>query len=436
MAYDFSENIQRGILYLLKSNKDFYLQIINLVQPDYFEFPSHAKIFSKVKDHYEKYGKLPTDDFIIQDVKPTLGARESASDYEDELSYINNVDTSTVGNTEYMLDLVEGFAKKEAMKGAIADSISLIKENRIDEVEALVKKALLINRDVDTGQDYFEDFAGRWDRIFNKKNEEKYKTVLPAINKSLEGGLGSKEMAMVVAPPGVGKSLFLVNQGVHSMIEGRKVLYISLEMSEDKIAQRFDSIMTLVPQFKLKDPANQLTVKERLEMFKTEFPGSELVIKEFPTGQASINTIRNLLVQLKNYDEFEPDLLIVDYLELLRPTREIQQEYHAQQKIAEELRGVAMEYNFLVWTATQTNRQGRMVKVITDAELGDSYGKIRTCDFAMSLNQSEEEFDEGKMRGYVIKSRNGRPRFSVPMDVDYSTLRMSEGDEVFTGDDS
>ena len=434
MAYDFSENIQRGILYLLKSNKDFYLQIVNLVQPEHFEFPSHAKIFERVRAYYEKYGKLPTDDFIVQDIKPTLTSRESASDYEDELSYINTVDTSTVGNTDYMLDLVENFAKKEAMKAAIADSISLIKENRMDEVEALVKKALLINRDVDTGQDYFRDVMGRWDRIFNKKQEEKYKTFLPGINKSLEGGLGSKELAMVVAPPGVGKSLFLVNQGVHSMIEGRKVLYISLEMSEDKIAQRFDSVMTLMPQFKLKDPANQLTVKERLEMFKKEFPGSELVIKEFPTGQASINTIRNLLVQLKNYDEFEPDLLIVDYLELLRPTREIQQEYQAQQKIAEELRGVAMEYGLLTWTATQTNRQGRMVKIITDAELGDSYGKIRTCDFAMSLNQSEEEFDEGKMRAYVIKSRNGRPRFTVPMEVDYGTLRMSEGDEVFSGE--
>lgn len=165
-------------------------------------------------------------------------------------------------------------------------------------------------------------------------------------------------------------------------------------------------------------------------MFKNQFPGSELMIKEFPTGQASINTIRNLLVQLKNYNEFEPDVLIVDYLELLRPTREIQQEYHAQQKIAEELRGVAMEYGILVWTATQTNRQGRMVKVITDAELGDSYGKIRTCDFAISLNQSEEEFDEGKMRAYVIKSRNGRPRFSVPMKVDYNVLRMEEGDDI------
>lgn len=430
MAYNFSDNIQRGILYLLKSNKDFYLQIINLVEADHFEFPSHTKMFNAIRDHYTKYAKLPTDDFILQDVKPQLGPRENVSDYEDELAYINNVDTSTTNNPDYLLDLIESFAKKEAMKSAIAESISLIKEDRIEEVEDLVRKALLVNRDVDTGQDYFGDLGERWDRVFNKKKDNKYKTFLPSLNKSLEGGLGSKELAMVIAPPGVGKSLWLVNQGVHSMIEGKKVLYISLEMNEDKIAQRFDSIMTLVPQFKLKDPTNQLTVKERLDIFQNEFPGSKLMIKEFPTSQASINTIRNLLVQLKNYDEFEPDLLIIDYLELLRPTREIQQEYQAQQRISEELRGLAMEYNFLCWTATQTNRQGRMVKIITDAELGDSYGKIRTCDFAVSLNQTEEEFDGGKMRAFVVKSRNGRPRFTVPMEIDYGVLRMSESDEA------
>jgi len=426
MAYEFSENIQRGILYFLKSDKDFYLQIVNLVNPSYFEFPSHAKIFGVIKEYYDKYHKLPTDDFILQDLKKKLGSRENVSDYEDEILYVNNLDTSTVSNSEYMLDLVEGFAKKEAMKSAIAQSISLIKEDRVEEVEALVRKALLINRDIDTGQSYFDDYLGRWDRIFNKKTEKKYKTILPSINQSLEGGLGSKELAMVVAPPGVGKSLFLVNQAVHSLVEGRKVLYISLEMSEDKIAQRFDSVMTLIPQFKLKEPTNQLSVKERLDLFQKEFPGCQLVIKEFPTGQASINTIRNLMVQLKNYEEFEPDLLIVDYLELLRPTREILQEYQAQQRIAEELRGIAMEHDFLIWTATQTNRQGRMVKIITDAELGDSYGKIRTCDFAVSLNQTEEEFDEGRMRSYVIKSRNGRPRFIVPMSIDYGVLKMAE----------
>lgn len=431
MAYDFSENIQRGILYLLKSNKDFYHQISNLVQSDYFEFPSHSKIFEAVRDYYQEYNKLPTDDFIVQDVKASLGPRENISDYEDEIVYINNVDASTVGNSEYLLDLVESFAKKEAMKIAIAESISLIKDERTEEVEALVRKALLVNRDINVGHKYFTELGDRWDRIFNKKTELKYKTILPALNMSLEGGLGSKELAMVVAPPGTGKSLYLVNQGVEQLMEGKKVLYVSLEMSEDKIAQRFDSAMTLVPQQRLKDPANQLTVRERLDLFQDQFKGSELVIKELPTGQANINTIRSLLVQLENYEEFTPDLLIVDYLELLRPVREIQQEYHAQQRISEELRGLGMEYDILVWTATQTNRQGRLVKVITDAELGDSYGKIRTCDFAISLNQSEEEFDNGRMRAYVIKSRNGRPRFSVPMTVDYGTLRMEQADDSY-----
>ena len=436
MAYEFSENIQRGILYLLKSHSDFFAQIVGLVKPEYFEYPVHSNIFSVVRDYHDKYDRLPNDEFILEEVKEVKKGREDLADYEDEIYGINSLDTSALENPEYFLDLVEDFARKEAMKSAISESILLLQENKIGEIENLVKKALTISRNVDTGQPYFNSVLDRWKREIDFSQRDRFKTLLPTLNQSLDGGLSPKELAMVVAPPGVGKSLFLVNQGVHSMIEGRKVLYVSLEMSEDKIAQRFDSIMTLVPQFKLKDPANQLTVKERLEMFQKEFPGSQLVIKEFPTSQASINTVRNLLVQLKNYDEFEPDLLIVDYLELLRPTREIQQEYQAQQKIAEELRGVAMEHNFLVWTATQTNRQGRMVKIITDAELGDSYGKIRTCDFALSLNQSEEEFDEGKMRAYVIKSRNGRPRFSVPVDVDYSVLRMSESEEAFSMGDN
>ena len=166
MAYEFSDNIQRGILYLLKSNKDFYQQIIGLVNPDYFEYPSHSKIFNTVREYYEKYHKLPTDDFILQDVKGKLTARENLSDYEDELLYVNNLDASTTNNPEYLMDLVEGFAKKEAMKSAIAESISLIKEDRVEEVEALVKKALLVNRDVDIGQDYFTDLSDRWDRLF------------------------------------------------------------------------------------------------------------------------------------------------------------------------------------------------------------------------------------------------------------------------------
>ena len=428
--YEFNENIQRGILYLLKSDKDFYLQIINLVQPDYFEFPVHGKIFSAVRDYYDKYKKLPNDDFIEQELKAQKTEKEHVSDFVDELRYINRLDTSAIDGEDYYLDIIEDFAKKEAMKDAIKQSLTLIKENRMDETEALVRKALTVSRTVDVGQPYFTSLSERWDRTHNAKDIDKFKTLLPSLNRSLEGGLGEKELAMVIAPPGVGKSLWLVNQAVQSMIEGRKVLYISLEMSEDKIAQRFDSVATLIPQSQLKDASAQLKVSERLSIFQNNFPDGKLVIKEFPTGTATVNTLRALMVQLKNYEEFVPDVVIVDYLELMRPVRENQHEYQAQQRIAEELRGLAMENKFLLWTATQTNRQGRAVKVITDAELGDSYGKIRTCDFAVSLNQSEEEFDNGRMRAYVVKSRNGRPRFTVPMEVDYNILKMTEGEDI------
>ena len=294
------------------------------------------------------------------------------------------------------------------------------------DIELLVRDALSINRNLDLGQTYFSELQSRFERSFQEDNNYKFRTVLDTLNRELEGGLGEKEMAMVVAPPGVGKSIYLVNQGVQALMQNKKVLYISLEMSEDRIAQRFDSIMTLVPQKQLK--ASFTKVQKRLDLFKEKFPESQLMIKEFPTGLADINSIRSLLVQLHNYEEFSPDVLIIDYLELLRPTREGMAEYQAQQRIAEELRGLAVESNFLVWTATQTNRQGRSVKLITDAELADAYGKIRTCDYAISLNQTEEEFDDGQMRCYVMKSRNGKQRFVVPVSIDYSTLTISEAD--------
>ena len=426
--YEFSDNIQRGILYLLKSDKDFYLQIVNLVEPHYFEFPVHGRIFSVVRDHYEKYKSLPTDDFIEQEIRDTKSQKESLHDYTDEITYINRLDTSALEGSEYYLDLIETFAKREAMKNAIKQSLILIKEDRMDETESLVRNALTVSRSVDIGQQYFSDIKDRWDRTHNAEDRDKYKTLLPTLNHSLEGGLGEKELAMVIAPPGVGKSLWLVNQAVQSMMEGGKVLYVSLEMSEDKIAQRFDSVTTLIPQAQLKSTSAQLKVQERLSIFRTNFPDGQLMIKEFPCGTATVNTLRALLVQLRNYEEFIPSVIIIDYLELLRPTREGQHEYQAQQRIAEELRGLAMEAKVLVWTATQTNRLGRAVKIITDSELGDSYGKIRTCDFAISLNQNEEEFDNGTMRAYVVKSRNGRPRFTVPMKIDYNVLRMSEGE--------
>jgi hypothetical protein len=175
----------------------------------------------------------------------------------------------------------------------------------------------------------------------------------------------------------------------------------------------------------LKKPQAQLKLKDRLTEVKNKTNG-RLLIKEFPTAASNVNQLRALLVQLKLHKNFTPDVIIVDYLELLRPNRIIDSEYQAQQRIAEELRGLGVEYNCLIWTASQTNRQARKVNIITDAELGDSYGKIRPADWVISLNQTQEEYDEGKMRVFVIKARDSKQHYLINISVDYTTLQMRE----------
>lgn len=429
MSYSFSDNIQRGILYLLKHDKDFYSQIVGLIKPEYFEFPSYSHFFTKIRNYYDKYKVVPSDEIILEDIKKDLPAGQDFSDYEDDLLQINKINPDFQENREFVLDLVEDFARKQALSQAIKDSVVLLKENRIGEIEELVRKAMLVTRDVNVGQVYFDDLDNRFHRLFDDKVKKKYKTVYTTFNDFLDGGLNSKELAMVIAPPGVGKSLYLVNQGVVALKENKKVLYISLEMAEDKIAQRFDSILTLIPNVRLKDKNTYPVLKDRLSTVKKKFTDARLIIKEFPVGQLNVNQIRALLVQLRLHHEFVPDVIIVDYLELLRPNRTIEAEYQAQERIAQELRGLAMEQNVLVWTATQTNRSGKKVPIITDAELGDSYGKIRPADWAISLNQSQEEYDKGRMRVFVVKARDSKQHYTITCGVDYNTLVMSEMSE-------
>ncbi len=427
MAFKFAESIQRGILYLSKSDKDFYLQIITLIKPEYFEYDAHKNIFNTIVDHYSKYKILPTDHIILNTIKEEfLTSRDSIGDYETELELINNVEHPTIGNKEYFLDQIEKFAKKEAIKLAIAKSINLIKEENFGEIENEIKKALSVNRNMDLGQDYFNDFNKRWDRFDLQASGIKFPTVFSKLNEVLGGGLERKEFGMVVAVPGVGKSVYLVNQGVDGLRNNKKVLHVSAEMSEDRTAQRYDAQMTLVPIEALKN--NREEVAKRLQIFKETFPNSSLKIKQYPTVTATTNTIRALLNQLKNYEDFVPDIIIVDYLEIFRPTTEGMSEYQAQERIAQELRGLAIETDTVVWTATQPNREGAKSQVITDINLGDSYGKIRPPDISISLNQTTQEYDQGIMRVHVMKSRNSKQRFTFPISIDYSTLRMSDMD--------
>lgn len=424
MAYKFQDSIQRGIVYLAKSDEAFLLQIMPMVKDEYFEFPSHQKMYSVIVQFFLTYKKLPTDDQLLEETKKIMASNELFGDYRDELDVINCLDEKSIDNQEYYLDLVEEFAKEQAVKDAILKSVDHLKKKNFGAIEDEVRNAFSVNRNVDLGTDYFSGIRERWDRLNSASLEPKFRTPFETLNDALEGGLAHKEMAMVVAPPGVGKSLFLANQAARSVLDGHNVLYISLEMAEDRVAQRMDSIFTRIQQKELSNRVDD--IEERLDIISKQWEKrGKLMVKEFPTKRLSVTGLRAFLNQLKNYEDFTPDVLIIDYLELMKTERDMA-EYQGQERLAQELRGVASEYECLVWTATQTNREGKKVNIITDAELADSYGKIRVCDLVFSINQSEQEFDSGNARLYLMKSRNGRARFIVPVGIDYTRLVVSQ----------
>jgi len=423
--YQFSESIQQGIIYLVKSELDFAVQALPLVKAEYFEYPCHQKIWSVVFDFYTQYKKLPSNDQILEGVRLIKANTELLSDYMAELKSIDLIDVKSIENEEFYLDKVEEFAKEEAIKEAIVESIDLIKQKKFSAIADNIRKALNVSREVNLGSDYFGGVTERYHRMQTSGLTEFFRTPFPTINSELEGGLAPKELAMVVAPPGVGKSLFLANQGARCILDGEDVLYISLEMSEDRVAGRFDSIFTRIKQTELK--SNVIGLENRLSEIKTlSAKLGRLKIKEFPTKRLTVSALRAYLNQLRNYESFVPKVIILDYLELMTTTDFSMAEHSAQERVAQELRGLAVEHKCLVWTATQTNRKGKEVDVITDAELADSYGKIRVCDLAFSINQKEEEFDRGKARLYIMKCRNGRARYIVPVKIDYSRLVISQ----------
>ena len=426
MAYNFQDSIQRGMIYLAKSEEGFLIETMPMIKAEYFEFPSHQKFYSTLKDFFLKYKKLPTNDQLLEETRKVLASNELFGDYKLELEEINQLDVKSIENEEYYLDLVEEFAKEQALKDAIINSVGHLEKKNFGAIAEEVQSALTVSRNIDLGTDYFTGIADRWQRLQNDKVSAQFRTPFETVNEALDGGLAAKEMAMVVAPPGVGKSLFLANQAVRSVLDGFNVVYISLEMAEDRVAQRLDSIFTRIQQKQLSKRVKD--VEERLSTIEEQVPGKgRLMIKEFPTKRLGVSGIRAYLNQLRNYEDFVPDVLIIDYLELLTSDAGAP-EYQAQERIAQELRGVATEYKLLVWTATQTNREGKKVQIITDSELADSYGKIRVCDLVFSINQTEQEFDNGDARLYLMKSRNGRARFIVPIKVDYTRLVVSQNE--------
>lgn len=391
-----------------------------MVKADYFELELHQKIFNVVVAYFNDNSSLPSDSIIENEVQ----TQENKTALEDEFYCINSIELEAIEHKDYYLDTIEKFAKEQAMKLAITESIALLKEGNFGKIDGLVKEALSVGRNTDMGHVYFDGYRDRWREDLDQTKKDLISTPFTEINKFLGGGLERGEIYLAIAPAGIGKSNLLINQGAHSLKEGRKVLHITLEMSESKTAKRYDTILTQLNRTDIDIHIDKAA--KSLDFYGNKYGKDSLVIKKFPSHVINANTLRAYITNLKNYRGFKPDVIIIDYLELIRCTDITLPEHKAQEILAHELRNLGFEFSAAVASATQTNREGLNVEIITDKHLADSYGKIRAVDLAFSMNQNSAEKDDSMMRIYMVKVRDGISGSLFRVNMDYNTLIMSD----------
>ncbi len=438
--YTWDEEFQRHVAAMLISDRQFLLQSIDLVHPNYFTNKAHSKICSIVFEFFKKYKTLPRKDFIAQEIKTQLKDSKSLAYYLGEINVLFEYFQPGLEAREYLQDKIVFFAKIQAVKKAFHDSLRLIdkspeSEETWSKIYDGMRDAMQTHQNLDIGLDYFNSVKDRYnDEEQTEEEQDRFVFGLPNIDNKIGGGGYSKgEIISVVAGSGVGKSVMLACIAANNLKRQKRGVYISLELAEEKVATRLDAIFTGLPVQNLFCHKNEIF--DELEREKIRFSSSEdigpLIIKQFPAGTATVNTIRAYLSQLK-FQGFDPDFLIVDYVGEMALHPELKS-HESRERIVRELRGMAMEEKVFIATAMQPNRDGKKDNKsergrIDDEHLADSFGQIRPLDGCISLNQNDSEKHLGIGRAYVIKQRDGESRFQIYLQFNKDSLRIVEID--------
>jgi replicative DNA helicase len=430
--YGFTDGFLQSIIGSLLVDSHFLLQCINLVKPVYFRHEAHKMICKVIFEYHEKYNDRPSVTVIEEELTERIKEPGTLALYLSELDACCESFEPGVEKQEYFLDKITEFAKTQALRVAYTATVEIFESKRKDKdkwskIREILQEALLVDRNVDLGLPYLDTVEERYKRMMEKKGRQDFfPTDIPSIDAALEGGLTRGEIGAFAGMSNSGKSLALVKVAKANLQRGRNVLYISLEMDEDKIAERFDSMLTTVPIRSLYFGEGPKFVKGALEEGAKGW--GKIVIKQFPAGAADVTTCRAFINQLSLHG-FKPDLVVVDYVGEMRDTPGIKT-YESRQRLIRDLRGMAVELQVCVWTAMQINRGGRDAlkeqEYIDDDLLADSAGQNRPLDLLITVSQTEVESKAGVGTFFLSKNRSGKSRFMVKFSRDPDTLEMNE----------
>ena len=408
MTDKFSEygwGFQVKVLAAMFTDRIFLQQIADIIRADYFESEANSWLLDVIIQHFEQYKTPPTKDVLkvklteLSDDGPEAVLKTAILEQlKDVFRYMEADDLS------FVKDEILNFCKNQEIKRAIMDSVSLLKMGNYDQIKSKIDTAMKAGADTNIGLDYKINISAR----YAEASRQTITTGWDVIDDLMDGGLAPGELGVVMAPAGIGKSWLLINIGANAVKAGHTVIHYTLELNENYVGQRYDSVLTGINAQSLKN--HQETVEEKMQSLR-----GDLIVKYYPTKSVGVMGLKAHLEKTIMLGK-KPDLVIVDYGDLLKINAK-KDKHEALEELYEELRGMAGEYSIPLWTASQAGRSALEEDVIEADKIASSYGKVMVADFLMSLSRKVEDKMSGTGRGHVIKNRFGPDGITLPSKI-------------------
>jgi len=428
-----SLKIEEIALSKLILEEDYCRKVLPFIKDEYFDMFTNRVLFETIQEYIGEYDVSPEPNALKIEIEKRRDITEES--YKEIETFLDNLDRDHY-NEDWLMETTEKWCKERAVYLALMESVKIAdgqdKTRTKDAIPSIMSEALGVCFDDHVGHDYISDAEARYD--FYHRKEEKIPFDIDYFNKITKGGLPNKTLNIALAGTGVGKSLFMCHCASASLLQGRNVLYITLEMAEEKIAERIDANLLDIPIQQLTDP---MLTKERytrkVESLKQKTTG-RLVIKEYPTASAHVGHFEALLNELSLKKGFHPDIVFVDYLNICASSRykgTIVNSYTYVKSIAEELRGLAGKLNVPIVSATQTTRSGYGNSDVDITDTSESFGLPATADLMVALISTEEMEQLGQIMVKQLKNRYNDPtvykRFVVG--IDRAKMRLYDCDQ-------
>ncbi len=401
----YGPGFQIKVISSLLTHKEFLLNIHDVLSDEYFDSQSQKWIIKQILDYFQKYHTCPSMDVLKVELKKIDNEVLQVSIKEQ----LREAYKSSDEDLKYVEEEFSNFCKNQQLKKALLTSVDFLNAGDYDSIRTIVDNALKAGQDKNIGHEYNKDVESRY--------REDHRTVIPtpweSINDLLQGGLGNGDFGLIFGNPGGGKSWSLVALGGVAVKLGYNVLHYTLELGSDYVGRRYDAFFTEI------GVQNITGHKNKVEETVNKLPGN-LIIKEYPTGKASISTIEAHIKKCIDLD-FKPDLIIIDYVDLLRSKRNNRERKDEIDDIYISTKGLARELNLPIWSVSQVNRAGAKDDIIEGDKAAGSYDKIMITDFAISLSRKRQDKTNGTGRFHIMKNRYGMDGMTYNVKVDTST---------------